>query len=256
MPTTPPYQLDTTTGQRRFSQAAAGYDSAAVLQDLVRTELLDRLEVVQLQPTVVLDLGCGTGKGSAALLARYAPLQPLKERAKSLLGLAPKPPQARVIGIDSAPGMLAAAAAHVRANPLGELLAADACALPFPAAYAELVFASLLLPWIADPDALFAEVRRVLRPGGRIVLLEVTSAQGAIAAPLFRFTMRHVAPTVGVLASGRISTFPMMRYWADTIEDAVRPAVIVSALELAGFIGVRHATELGVMSYYRGVSRR
>lgn len=166
MPTTPPYQLDTTTGQRRFSQAAAGYDSASVLQDLVRTELLERLEVVQLQPTVVLDLGCGTGQGSAALLARYAPLQPLKERAKSLLGLAPKPPQARVIGIDSAPGMLAAAAAHVRANPLGELLAADACALPFPAAHAELVFASLLLPWIADPDALFAEVRRVLRPGG------------------------------------------------------------------------------------------
>jgi hypothetical protein len=47
----------------------------------------------------------------------------------------------------------------------------------------------------------------------------------------------------------------MMRYWADTIEDAVRPAVIVSALESAGFVGVRHATELGVMSYYRGVSR-
>jgi malonyl-CoA O-methyltransferase len=166
MPQPPPYQLDTTTGQRRFSQAAAGYDSAAVLQDLVRTELLNRLEVVQLQPTVVLDLGCGTGKGLAALLARYAPLQPLKERAKALLGLAPKPPQARVIGIDSAPGMLAAAAAQVRANPLGELLAADACALPCAAAHADLVFASLLLPWIADPDALFAEVRRVLRPGG------------------------------------------------------------------------------------------
>ena len=130
MPT--PYQLDTTTGQRRFSQAAAGYDSAAVLQDLIRTELLNRLDVVQLQPTVVLDLGCGTGKGSAALLARYAPLQPLKERAKTLLGLAPKPAQARVIGIDSAPGMLAAAAAHVHANPQGELLAADVCALPSP----------------------------------------------------------------------------------------------------------------------------
>ena len=164
MPT--PYQLDTTTGQRRFSQAAAGYDSAAVLQDLIRTELLNRLDVVQLQPTVVLDLGCGTGKGSAALLARYAPLQPLKERAKTLLGLAPKPAQARVIGIDSAPGMLAAAAAHVHANPQGELLAADVCALPYPAAHVDLVFASLLLPWIADPDALFAEVRRVLRPGG------------------------------------------------------------------------------------------
>jgi malonyl-CoA O-methyltransferase len=161
-----PYELDTATGQRRFSQAAAGYDSVAVLQDLVRTELLDRLEVVQLQPAVVLDLGCGTGQGTAALLERYAPLQPLKARAKAMLGLTPKPSQARVIGIDSAVGMLAAAAERVAGHRQGELVAADVCALPYPAAYADLVFANLLLPWIADPDTLFAEVRRVLRPGG------------------------------------------------------------------------------------------
>lgn len=162
----PSYQLDTATGQRRFSQAAAGYDGVAVLQDLVRTELLDRLEVVQLRPAFVLDLGCGTGKGTAALLERYAPPRPFAERAKAWVGLGTAPPPARVIGVDSAPGMLAAAAPRVAGNPQGELLAADACALPCPTGHADLVFASLLLPWVANPDALFAEVRRVLRPGG------------------------------------------------------------------------------------------
>ena len=160
------YQLDNATGQRRFSRAAAGYDSVSVLQDLVRTELLDRLEVVQLQPAVVLDVGCGTGKGTGALLQRYAAPRPLKERARAALGLSSAPAPARVIGVDSAPGMLAAAARHLAGHRQGELLAADACALPLPNGHADLVFASLLLPWIANPDALFAEVRRVLRPGG------------------------------------------------------------------------------------------
>lgn len=165
-----PYQLDIATGQRRFSRAAASYDSAAVLQDLVCTELLERLELVQLQPAVVLDLGCGTGKGTAALLERYAPSRPLKERAKALVGLSALPPPARIIGLDSAPGMVAMAATRCRqarsVRGVAEVIEGDACALPFPAGHADLVFASLLLPWLANPDALFTEVRRVLRPGG------------------------------------------------------------------------------------------
>lgn len=160
------YQLDIATGRRRFSRAAAGYDGVAVLQELVRNELLERLELVQLQPAVVLDLGCGTGKGVAALLERYAPPRALRERAKALVGLSTLPPPSRVIGVDSAPGMLAAAATRLGSHPQAELLEADACALPCPASHADLVFASLLLPWLANPDALFAEVRRVLRPGG------------------------------------------------------------------------------------------
>lgn len=160
------YRLDAATGQRRFSRVAGGYDRVAVLQDLVRDELLARLDGVRLRPQAVLDLGCGTGKGVAALLARYAPPVPWDDRLKGLLGGNRRPRPARVTGIDSAPGMLAVAAATLGRARGASLLAADACALPLPDAAVELVFCSLLLPWIADPDALFAEVRRVLRPGG------------------------------------------------------------------------------------------
>lgn len=164
------YALDTRHGQRRFSRAAAGYDQVAVLQELVRNELLGRLDVVQLEPSLVLDLGCGTGAGLRALQERYAPRASWAKRARARLGLAPAVPAARIIGIDSAPGMVAQAAARCReaAGTRGtvEVLEADACALPLGMGQADLVIASLLLPWIADPDTLFAEVRRVLRPGG------------------------------------------------------------------------------------------
>ena len=160
------YRLDTATGQRRFGQAAAGYDAVAVLQDLVRTELLERLTAVRFHPQLVLDLGCGTGKGVAALLDRYATPVPWGARLKSLWGGKQIREPARVIGVDSAAGMLAAASAKLGPSAAATLLLADACALPVPAGETDLVFASLLLPWIADPDLLFAEVRRVLRPGG------------------------------------------------------------------------------------------
>ena len=221
--------------QALFNNSAAGYDrsSGALMGGLGRAYRRRMLQAAGLRSGMSL-LDVGSGTGVCALLAQ------------EIVGAA-----GRVVALDPSSGMLAVA----RARGVRETVLGCAEQLPFPSASFDCVSMGYMLRHIEDMHTVFAEVLRVLRPGGRIVLLEVTSAQGAITAPLFRFTMRHVAPTVGVLASGRISTFPMMRYWADTIDDAVRPAVIVSALESAGFIGVRHATELGVMSYYRGVSR-
>jgi hypothetical protein len=64
--------------------------------------------------------------------------------------------------------------------------------------------------------------------------------------------MDWVVPSIGVIASGRPSTFPMMRYWADTMRAAVKPAHIVRALEHCGFTGTRHLLQLGMFSCYRG----
>lgn len=160
-----PYDLDRRGVRRAFSRAAQTYDDAAVLQKAVREELLSRLDLVTLQPAVVLDLGCGTGHATRALLDRYAPARGALQALRAALPGGDAAPRARVIGIDLAPGMLAACAARFDGRRRFETLCADVRGLPLPDAAADLAFSSLMLQWVADLDTAFAEVRRVLRPG-------------------------------------------------------------------------------------------
>ncbi|MBX3702218.1 MAG: malonyl-ACP O-methyltransferase BioC [Steroidobacteraceae bacterium] len=137
--------LDSAAARRNASRASASYDDFAVLQARVREQLIARLDWVAFTPAVVLDLGCGTGHGALALAARW--------------------PEARVIAVDAAPGMLQQAARHDAAGGC-ERLCADARALPLPDAGVDLVFSNLMLQWCDDLDAVFAEVARILRPRG------------------------------------------------------------------------------------------
>ena len=109
-----------------------------------------------------------------------------------------------------------------------------------------------MLRHIDDLMLAFGEARRVLRPCGRIVIFEVTRPTRIGVRKAFDLSMYWVVPAVGVVASGRSSTFQMMQYWADTIKAAARPERIVEALERSGFVGTRHLLELGVFSCYRG----
>lgn len=143
---TDPYLIDGGRVRRSFGRAARDYDAAAVLQSRVRTELLDRLEVVRLEPGVVLDLGAGTGHAALALKRRY--------RA------------AQVVALDLAPGMLQEAGRRQTLLRRFRRVCADAAALPLGTASVDLVFSNLMLQWCNDPDAVFGECRRVLKPGG------------------------------------------------------------------------------------------
>ncbi|MCB1678767.1 MAG: malonyl-ACP O-methyltransferase BioC [Halioglobus sp.] len=130
-----------------FSRAAQRYDSAAALQRDVGTQLLENLRHQPLEPARVLDLGCGTGHFFTALDARF--------------------PRAQYIGLDLAMGMVIYA--RGRNGPGGQWLVGDAESLPLAAGSVDLVFSSLALQWCDDLGALFAEIARVLRPGGRCV---------------------------------------------------------------------------------------
>jgi len=139
------YLLDAAFARRAFSRASATYEAAAVLQGEVRDLLLERLELTDLEPRLVLDAGAGTGLGGRALKRRY--------------------PKARVLAVDSAPGMLYAAGARGSWwRPLSRICA-DAARLPLPDASVDLVFSNFMLPW-GDPERVLAEFRRVLAPRG------------------------------------------------------------------------------------------
>ncbi|QIB67634.1 malonyl-ACP O-methyltransferase BioC [Kineobactrum salinum] len=127
-----------------FSRAAQRYDSVAALQRDVGERLLTLLDRESRDPDTVLDLGCGTGYCQPRLQARF--------------------PAARYLGMDIAAGMLEYA--RSRHPGAANWAVGDAEALPLAAASQTLVYSSLAFQWCYRPELLFAELSRVLRPGG------------------------------------------------------------------------------------------
>jgi len=140
-----PRLLDRAAIRRQFDAASGTYDESAVLQERLSRQLIDRLDWIAFTPEAILDLGCGTGRGAAALAARW--------------------PQARVFALDCSPGMLREAGRRDGASRI-EWLCAEAEAIPLPDASVDLLFCNLMLPWCEDLDAVFTEITRVLRPRG------------------------------------------------------------------------------------------
>ncbi|TDG15885.1 malonyl-[acyl-carrier protein] O-methyltransferase BioC [Seongchinamella unica] len=130
-----------------FSRAAPRYDSVARLQRDVGLALLHTLDVLDTQPGTVLDLGSGTGYFCPELQRRF--------------------PAATYLGLDLAEGMVR----YARENHAGadSWVVGDAEALPLASHSVDLIFSSLALQWCHRAELLFAELARVLRPGGRCV---------------------------------------------------------------------------------------
>ncbi len=150
------YSIDKSRVRDSFDRAAETYDAAAVLQKFVRTEMLSRLDLVAMQPTHILDAGCGTGHASAALMKKY--------------------PKAELVSLDLALRMLKktesvnASLANRIKRVFGQaqqnLLCADIEQLPLADASVDMIFSNLAIQWCNDLDAAFAGMHRVLRTDG------------------------------------------------------------------------------------------
>ena len=174
----------------------------------------------------VLDVGIGTG-----LVAR---------EALKIIG-----PEGRLTGVDPSPGMMG----QVQL-PGVELLTGRAEALPCADASFDFVSMGYALRHLSDLSAAFAEFHRVLRPGGRLLVLEITRPQGRLATLALKTYMRAVVPTIARVVARRRDTSKLWRYYWDTIEACVPPDAVIAALREAGFRRVRRYVELGIFSEY------
>lgn len=133
---------------RAYARAAPHYDRVAVIQKLVQAELSARLDAARLAPTVIVDVGAGTGTGTRLLKKRYR---------RSL-----------VVGMDLSAAMLGAARRKRGFLAPFELCVADAIALPLRSASVDLACSSLALQWLGAPGAWVRELARVLKPGAAL----------------------------------------------------------------------------------------
>lgn len=143
------YRIDKQQSRRAFANAVATYDRAAALQREVGAQLLERLDLVKLQPGRILDLGCGTGDISYALLNRYR--------------------KAKVFSLDLAFSMAQRTRKRGGWFRKPGAVCADAERLPFADNSFDLLISNLMLQWVQDLDRTFAEFQRVLAPGGLLV---------------------------------------------------------------------------------------
>lgn len=149
------FEIDKLAVRRAFSRAATQYDAAAVLQREVCGRMLERLDLVKLQPARVLDAGCGTGWGTRQLSLRY--------------------PSAQVVALDIAYGMLQAARGDTGwwkklfGGAKQNHLCADIEALPLAANSVELVWSNLAVQWVNDLPGALAELHRTLKVDGLLM---------------------------------------------------------------------------------------
>jgi malonyl-CoA O-methyltransferase len=175
--------FDTRHVRRAFARAAPGYDAAARLQHEVEARLLESLEFHAGTPDVVLDLGCGPGRASAALQKRWS--------------------KANVVALDLALPMLRETRRRAGSwRPFARApqpVCADVRALPFADGSVDLAFSNLCVQWVADLPALFAGLRRILRPGG--LLLVSTFGPDTLHELRDAFAAADAAPHVSPFAS-------------------------------------------------------
>jgi len=175
----------------------------------------------------LLDVATGTG---------------LVARAALDLGLRPQD----VIGLDPSRGMLD----ENRKRQAISLVQGFGERLPFPGASFDFVTMGYALRHVDDLSELCREFYRVLRPAGRLLVLEISRPSTRVGFKLMRFYMRKLVPWVMRLRTRDREAVKLIEYYWETIAECVAPAVILQALKDAGFREVERKTCGSLLSDY------
>lgn len=170
----------------------------------------------------VLDVACGPGTLSIC--------------AQKLVGKT-----GNVIGLDPSLGMLK----QSRENGVTDILRGMAEHLPFPNDTFDFVLMGYALRHVSDLQHTFNEYWRVLKPGGRIVILEISRPNSPVSLQLSRLYLKWVIPGLSYFRTNNPHIRTLMRYFWDTIQFCVTPESILLALRNSGFIHCQSHTLVG-----------
>lgn len=216
----------------QFNKTAPDYDRVEAILGLGTGPSYRRRTLVMagLKPGMrVLDVGMGTG-----LVAR---------QAASITG----DPSA-ITGVDPSPGMIQSAKL-----PKGvTVVEGRAEQIPLPDNSYDFLSMGYALRHVSDMSIAFAEFHRVLKPGGRVCILELTPPKGKIATAFVKWYFRHAVPVLAKLVAKDKNTSQLWRYYWDTIEACAAPEKVMSTLSAAGFVNVKRHVDIGICSVYLG----
>lgn len=229
------------TGEEKRRVVRQMFDAIAGRYQMVNTIMsfgLDRswrrrcTGALELPPaSTVLDVACGTGDLCRQLLREGY----------------------RAVGVDLSPGMLRAGNLGAERAGTAPVVLGDALHAPFTDASFDGAVSGFALRNVVDLGELFTELGRLVRPGGRVSLLDLGQPDNAVLRLGHQLWSGRAVPVVGAL----LSDGPSYRYLPRSLAYLPGPDVITGLLEAAGFQAVQHELlSAGVAQLFVATRRR
>jgi demethylmenaquinone methyltransferase / 2-methoxy-6-polyprenyl-1,4-benzoquinol methylase len=216
-----------------FDRIAPGYDRANTVLSFGRDRTWRRRAADAAAPPrggAALDVACGTGQLTLELRDRVGP-------------------GGRVVGLDFSEQMLAVAGT---ANPSIEWVQGDATSLPFGDSSFDAATIAFGLRNLAYPKKGLAEMRRVVRPHGRLVVLEFLRPPHGLVGRTYELYLRHALPRLGGWVAGDREAY---RYLSDTVDSYLTGEQLLELADGAGWQRPQlWRLNLGTVALMRGVA--